>query len=178
MYMGPSGADPPTNLYDVLGVDSAATTAEVRAAWRQLARHLHPDAGGDPVAFDAALKAYEILSVQEARAAYDHRLLVGQADFEDLDPNEWIVGTPHGEWNLAFRRGWGQKSVEELWREHNLAAWRRNAFDEDGNLKKMKPVEPLPKPSAPLFNAAMAGLGLLLLAFGVWFVRGVLDLLP
>lgn len=46
---------------EVLGVTSAATPAEVRAAFREAARRAHPDAGGDAGAFRQVVDAYQRL---------------------------------------------------------------------------------------------------------------------
>lgn len=50
-------ADDPFRL---LGLPATATEAEVKAAYRQLARRLHPDAGGDEAAFRALREAAEL----------------------------------------------------------------------------------------------------------------------
>jgi DnaJ-class molecular chaperone len=63
------------NYYLVLEVDSNATPAEIRAAYRRLAKELHPDhyeAGSQP--FLALQEAYAILSDPDRRRAYDRSL--------------------------------------------------------------------------------------------------------
>jgi len=62
--------------YDVLGVDPGATHAEIRAAYRRLARRYHPDSGAeeaDPRRFQLVQEAWEVLSDPQRRAAYDRR---------------------------------------------------------------------------------------------------------
>ena len=65
----------PGDYYDVLGVERDANRAEVKTAFRRLARELHPDVNDhDPEAeekFKAAAEAYEVLSDPERRRAYD-----------------------------------------------------------------------------------------------------------
>lgn len=65
----------PRDPYEVLGVEHGASTQEVKKAFRQLARELHPDVNAhDPDAeekFKEAAEAYEILSDEERRATYD-----------------------------------------------------------------------------------------------------------
>jgi molecular chaperone DnaJ len=65
----------PRDPYDVLGVGRDAPDAEVKKAFRRLARELHPDVNRhDPDAeskFKEAAEAYEILSDSERRATYD-----------------------------------------------------------------------------------------------------------
>jgi molecular chaperone DnaJ len=65
----------PRDPYDVLGVERDATGQQIKKAFRQLARELHPDVNAhDPEAeekFKEAAEAYEILSDDERRATYD-----------------------------------------------------------------------------------------------------------
>jgi DnaJ-class molecular chaperone len=65
----------PRDYYDVLGVRRGASEAEVKKAFRKLARELHPDVNAhDPEAeekFKAAAEAYEVLSDPERRQVYD-----------------------------------------------------------------------------------------------------------
>lgn len=63
------------DLYEVLGVPRQATAADLKKAYRQLAQRYHPDkCPGDKAAeekFKEAANAYQILSDEEKRAAYD-----------------------------------------------------------------------------------------------------------
>ena len=65
----------PRDYYDVLGVQRGASEAEVKKAFRKLARELHPDVNAhDPEAeekFKQAAEAYEVLSDPERRQVYD-----------------------------------------------------------------------------------------------------------
>lgn len=65
----------PGDYYEILGVQRDANKAEVKTAFRRLARELHPDVNDhDPEAeekFKAAAEAYEVLSDPEQRRAYD-----------------------------------------------------------------------------------------------------------
>jgi molecular chaperone DnaJ len=65
----------PRDPYEVLGVLRDASDQQVKKAFRQLARELHPDVNAhDPDAeekFKEAAEAYEILSDAERRATYD-----------------------------------------------------------------------------------------------------------
>ena len=63
------------DYYEVLGVDRGADDAEIKKAFRRLARELHPDVNKhDPEAeekFKEAAEAYEVLSDPERRRTYD-----------------------------------------------------------------------------------------------------------
>lgn len=59
------------NPYRTLGIKKSATADEIRIAHRRAVMRHHPDRGGDREKFEAAQKAYEILSDPERRARYD-----------------------------------------------------------------------------------------------------------
>jgi len=59
------------NYYDVLGVKKDASDAEIKKAFRALARKHHPDAGGDEEKFKSVNEAYEVLGDSKKRAEYD-----------------------------------------------------------------------------------------------------------
>ncbi len=63
------------DYYDVLGVGRDADQAQIKKAFRKLAREHHPDVNPDNAESEAAFKecaeAYEVLSDADSRAAYD-----------------------------------------------------------------------------------------------------------
>jgi len=65
----------PRDYYELLGVSRGATDAELKKAFRGLARELHPDINKhDPAAedkFKEVAEAYEVLSDSERRSIYD-----------------------------------------------------------------------------------------------------------
>jgi molecular chaperone DnaJ len=63
-----------SDYYDLLGVSRTASDAELKRAFRTLARELHPDVSSEPDAgarFRDIAEAYEVLSDPERRATYD-----------------------------------------------------------------------------------------------------------
>lgn len=60
------------DLYAVLGVSAGASSPEIRQAYRDLARRLHPDVHpGSEDAFRRVSAAYEVLGSERRRAEYD-----------------------------------------------------------------------------------------------------------
>ena len=94
------------DAYELLGVPRGAQGQEVKKAFRQLARELHPDVNNhDPEAeekFKAAAEAYEVLSDPERRAVYD------RYGWEGLDSRGYAPqsqGSPLGDIFEAFFGG-------------------------------------------------------------------------
>jgi len=74
--------------YEALGIERGAGDAEIKTAFRRLAKECHPDRhGGDPTAedrFKIINEAYEILKDPQRRAAYDrfgHAAFDGRSGF-------------------------------------------------------------------------------------------------
>ncbi|MBO7216727.1 MAG: DnaJ domain-containing protein, partial [Clostridia bacterium] len=73
------------DYYEVLGVDRSASDADIKKAYRNLAKKYHPDANpGDSTAeakFKEINEAYSVLSDSETKARYD------QYGHAGTDPN-------------------------------------------------------------------------------------------
>ncbi|HMK87021.1 MAG TPA: DnaJ C-terminal domain-containing protein [Steroidobacteraceae bacterium] len=89
------------DYYKVMGVARDATEAQIKQAYRRLARKYHPDVSKEPNAearFKEVGEAYEVLRDPEKRAAYD-RLGTGPRPGEEFrPPPDWGSGF---EWSGA-----------------------------------------------------------------------------
>lgn len=81
--------------YKLLGVSPKASEAEIRKAFRALAKELHPDVNPDPKAAERFKKinaAYTLLSDKDMKARYDS----GQVDGSGQQQNPFAGGRPFG----------------------------------------------------------------------------------
>ena len=84
------------DYYEVLGVDKNASEAEIKSAFRKLAKKYHPDINKDPDApekFKEAQEAYAALSDSNNRAKYDQ---YGHAAFDNQSYGSAQGGNPFG----------------------------------------------------------------------------------
>jgi curved DNA-binding protein len=86
------------DYYDILGVKPEASEAEIKAAYRKLARKYHPDKNKDAGAeekFKAANEAQEVLMDAEKRRAYDQVRAGGYRQGEAFRPPPGWQGQSH-----------------------------------------------------------------------------------
>ena len=94
-----------TDHYSILGVSKSATQDEIKKAFRKLASQHHPDKGGDTKKFQEIQAAYDTLSDQNKRAAYDNPQPQFQnfnsggvpPGFEDIFGQMFNGGNPFGD---------------------------------------------------------------------------------
>lgn len=87
------------DYYDTLGVEPGAGEAEIKTAYRRLARKFHPDVSKETGAeekFKAVNEAYEALRDPEKRAAYDQLRARGYRPGDEVQPPPGGFGGGHG----------------------------------------------------------------------------------
>jgi len=83
------------DYYKVMGVPRDATEAQIKQAYRKLARKYHPDVSKEKNAearFKEVGEAYEVLKTPDKRAAYDQLGKSGTAGGDFRPPPDWDAG--------------------------------------------------------------------------------------
>ena len=99
--------------YAVLGVAKLASEAEIKSAFRKLAKKYHPDANADDnsasARFNEANQAYEILGDKDKRAQFDRGEIDGDGKpkFQGFGGGHPFAGGAGGARNFDFRSGGG-----------------------------------------------------------------------
>lgn len=72
------------NLYSILGLSTSATEEEIKKAYKELAKKLHPDRnnGIETEQFKEITEAYDILSDKKKKAEYDKEIIGFNSSFE------------------------------------------------------------------------------------------------
>jgi molecular chaperone DnaJ len=116
------------DYYDVLGVPPDAGAAEIKRAYRQLARRYHPDISGDDrsASFKEVARAYEVLRHPERRRTYDAAIRES-------------TRSPGGDW-LADEIAIDFPSVSSV-----LDRMRHSFFGDEGGIELSAEVELTPE---------------------------------
>lgn len=101
--------------YEVLGVSKSASEAEIKKAFRALAKKHHPDTkGGDAASqkrFQEISAAYDIVGDKEKRAKFDQGVIDANGNPRGFDPGA------HGFQGGPFGRGAGPGDFQFRWQD-------------------------------------------------------------
>lgn len=94
---------PEKNLYDILGANQSMTRQDIKRLYITLAKEYHPDSAGPEYVdrFDEIARAWDVLSDNNARRAYD-RELAAEAFKDDILARATAVANEYGPTARAF----------------------------------------------------------------------------
>ncbi|HZY90741.1 MAG TPA: J domain-containing protein [Gemmataceae bacterium] len=163
----------PRDYYEVLGVARDASEADIKKAYRKLARQYHPDRNpGDKQAesnFKEVQGAYEVLSDKSKRANYDKFGFAGAnagAGGPGGGPFRWGGAGAEGGTQFDFQ-GFDPNDLASIFRQFGGAGGMGGATAEDvgevfgrrgrGRARRAKPPEAEAEISIPFMTAALGG---------------------
>jgi curved DNA-binding protein CbpA len=137
--------EPSMDLYAVLGLSRDADQAAIRRAYRNKARHAHPDGGGSPESFARVKTAYDTLINDARRQHYDEtgefddapinnaqvaEMLFAGLDLAMLNLSQYANPPKQVDWVLLIRNALRRRRREwmTLRRELEKAAERSHAL--------------------------------------------------
>ena len=90
--------------YSTLGVSKKATDAEIKSAYRRLAKQWHPDAGGDETKFADVNNAYNMIKDANSRQNFENQRF-GPSNFQQ---SQSPFGQQFGNFEHIFSQMFGQ----------------------------------------------------------------------
>lgn len=142
------------DYYQVMAVTRAASQADIKRAFKKLARKYHPDVSDDANAeakFKALGEAYEVLKDPEKRAAYDQLGSNWQSGQPFSPPPDWDQGFEYSDLDRAGHQGasfsdffesiFGQKNTQEQSKNHAGDANNHQYHGDDHHAKIVIDIE-------------------------------------
>ncbi|MDO4708808.1 MAG: DnaJ C-terminal domain-containing protein [Pseudomonadota bacterium] len=108
------------DYYATLGVEPSAGDAEIKGAYRRLARKYHPDVSKEAGAedkFKAVNEAYEALRDPQKRAAYDQLRSRGFRPGDEVPPQGGFGGHPGFDYEEIFAGGAGHGGFSDFFEQ-------------------------------------------------------------
>jgi hypothetical protein len=148
-------------LYELLGVERDATTEEIKEAYREIARVLHPDSNfydeileyevdGEQLGlFKIVTSAYHTLINQQKRADYDRTLPPELRGWDDKVDEDAIIQAKLAELGL-------RDPLPESAKPSPAALKKSNAFGTFGKVPEPAPPPPSPSPNTASGKSAYA----------------------
>ena len=146
---------PEKNLYDVLGANQSMSRKDIKRQYITLAKEYHPDSAGPEFVdrFDEIARAWDVLSDNTARRAYD-RELAAEKFKDDIVQRASAVANEYGPTARAFYEDFALPFLRRT-ATTTMAGWSVIADDSerprnDANLESNNNVAPTPPPPADL----------------------------
>lgn len=117
---------PAPDYYELLDVPETATTDEIKAAYRRLARQAHPDAGGNSGLFRLIDQAQATLLDPAKRQAYDRQRNEPpppRAQPKPPPPDDWRVEEEEPRYKPGARPWWAEPDKPEGLVDRVRLAW-------------------------------------------------------
>ena len=113
-----------TELYDIIGIQPSSTKDEIKKAYRNKAKILHPDKGGDPDQFKKLSSAYEILGNDDKKHIYDKHGKNGLKNNPDVSDDIFsdlfnMGGNTFNMFNM-FTRGFSKNKTKPIVHNYNV----------------------------------------------------------
>jgi len=165
----------PVNHYEVLGVSSRSTHAEIKAAYYKLSKQYHPDVNKNSadteVQFRKITEAYEILGNLKMRKMYDRGLFPGSRNFQH--PSDAENGDAEFSDQAKYKRTRSQPATGRT-AIYNFDEWsrfhygnainRRNKMKEQHEKQQRDEVRDAGSKESEFFTLCAVGFIVLLLA--------------
>lgn len=116
--------------YEVLAIAPTATQAEIKQAYRQLVRRIHPDNNretADPVRLTQVNAAYEVLSDPRQRSIYDRRLQ-GLGNPHGTEPRDGSPWAGQSQRAATAQRQHQQQRQQNQASDQHLQDWLRQVY--------------------------------------------------